>query len=127
MLTNEYVAKCFEMSSITKYWIPILEAYFGGKKESLFVQGDTMSIDCKSLHLNYKPDLRIVASAEGGSIEVATGEFRKYKEDNPWKAIRLQAQVRIGIQGPLEFSAGKIDILATKPSQECPCPHLESD
>ncbi|CAO3699365.1 unnamed protein product [Rhizopus stolonifer] len=88
MLTDNYFLNCSELSTITKYWSPILESYFGEKK-NLFVQwGDTLSVDCKSLNLNYKLDLRMVVGTERGPVEAATGEFASDKATTEGKLYR---------------------------------------
>ncbi|KAL4212926.1 hypothetical protein AB4K20DRAFT_1974552 [Rhizopus microsporus] len=71
MLTDNYFLNCSEMSTTTKYWSPILESYFAG--------GDTSSINCKILNLNYKLDLYMVAGTERGPVEAAIGDFASDK------------------------------------------------
>ncbi|KAG1442726.1 hypothetical protein G6F56_010950 [Rhizopus delemar] len=79
ILTNAYFSKCSEMSNTVKFWGPVLESYFG-EKEDLFIQwGDTFSIDCKSLGLESRLDLRIIMGSERGDCEALTGEFTSTK------------------------------------------------
>ncbi|KAI9252222.1 hypothetical protein EDC94DRAFT_526061, partial [Helicostylum pulchrum] len=37
--------------------------------------GDTFSVDCRSLNLDYRLDLRIILGTEKGDVEALTGEF----------------------------------------------------
>ena len=43
-------------------------------------RGDTLSVDCKSVDLKYRLDLRIITDTEKGPIEVTTGEFASTKK-----------------------------------------------
>ncbi|ORE02186.1 hypothetical protein BCV72DRAFT_298170 [Rhizopus microsporus var. microsporus] len=74
MLADEYFLKCSEMLTITKYWSPILESYFGEKIHVFVHRSDALSIDSKRLNLDYKLDLRMVVNTERGSIEAVTSE-----------------------------------------------------
>jgi hypothetical protein len=46
----------------------------------LHSRGDTLSVDCKSVDLNYRLDLRIITDSEKGPIKITTGEFASTKK-----------------------------------------------
>ncbi|KAG2229734.1 hypothetical protein INT48_002068 [Thamnidium elegans] len=76
-LSDAYLKKCSEQSTIIKFWSYLFEQFFS--KKSLFVQwGDTVSPECKRLTLDFKLDIRFISEAEKGFIDITNGEFAKF-------------------------------------------------
>ncbi|GAA5796334.1 hypothetical protein HPULCUR_001704 [Helicostylum pulchrum] len=83
-LSDEYLLKRSEISTVNKYLSPLLESYFG-EKVTVFIQwGDTFSVDCKDVNLDYKLDLCVIADP----VEAVTGVFASAKDSACGKYYR---------------------------------------